>query len=73
MIDDVLAELGDLAPGFGSLSPAVAERYAGKTDKTLTRDLDWLLAEDLIERRADGYRARLARMRSFLPPRAAPA
>ena len=55
------------------LSPAVAERYAGKTDKTLTRDVNWLVAEDLIERRADGYRARLARMRSFLPPRAAPA
>ena len=55
------------------LSPAVAERYAGKTDKTLTRDVNWLLAEDLIERQADGYRARLARMRSFLPPRAAPA
>ena len=55
------------------LSLAVAERYAGKTDKTLTRDVNWLVAEDLIERQADGYRARLARMRSFLPPRAAPA
>ena len=54
------------------LSPAVAERYAGKTDKTLTRDLNRLLAEDLIERQAGGYRARSARMRSFLPPRAAP-
>ena len=54
------------------LSPAVAERYAGKTDKTLTRDLNWLLAADLIERGGGGYRARSARMRSFLPPRAAP-
>ena len=54
------------------LSPAVAERYAGKTDKTLTRDLNWLVAEDLIERRAGGYRARVDRMRSFLPPRAEP-
>ena len=54
------------------LDPAVAERYAGKTDKTLTRDVNWLVAEDLIERHAGGYRARSARMRSFLPPRAAP-
>ena len=54
------------------LSPAVAERYAGKTDKTLTRDVNWLVAEDLIERQADGYRARSAAMRSFLPPRAVP-
>ena len=54
------------------LDPAVAERYAGKTDKTLTRDVNWLVAEDLIERQAGGYRARSARMRSFLPPRAAP-
>ena len=53
------------------LNPAIAERYAGKTGKTLTRDLNWLLAEDLIERLPDGYRARFARMRSFLPPRAA--
>ena len=54
------------------IDPAVAERYAGKTDKTLTRDVNWLVEEDLIERHAGGYRARSARMRSFLPPRAAP-
>ena len=54
------------------IDPAVTERYAGKTDKTLTRDVNWLVAEDLIERHAGGYRARSARMRSFLPPRAAP-
>ena len=54
------------------LSPAVAERYANKTDKTLTRDVNWLAAEDLIERQAGGFRARSAAMRSFLPPRAAP-
>ena len=54
------------------LSPAVAERYANKTDKTLTRDVNWLAAEDLIERQAGGFRARSAAMRSFFPPRAAP-
>ena len=50
--------------------PAVAELYAGKTDKTLTRDINWLVKEDLIERQPDGYRARIGRMRSFRPPRA---
>ena len=52
------------------LGPAVAELYAGKTDKTLTRDINWLLHEDLIERSGGGYRARVDRMRSFRPPRA---
>ena len=52
------------------LGSAVAELYAGKTDMTLTRDINWLLHEDLIERRGGGYRARVDRMRSFLPPRA---
>ena len=49
---------------------AVAELYAGKTDKTLTRDINWLLKEDLIERRQGEFRARVDRMRSFRPPRA---
>ena len=52
------------------LGPAVAELYAGKTDKTLTRDVNWLLHEDLIEKSGGGYRARVDRMRSFRPPRA---
>ena len=52
------------------LDLAVAELYAGKTDKTLTRDINWLLEEDLIEKRHGGYRARVERMRSFRPPRA---
>ena len=49
---------------------AVAELYAGKTDKTLTRDINWLVKEDLIERQPAGYRTRIDRMRSFRPPRA---
>ena len=52
------------------VGPAVAELYAGKTDKTLTRDINWLVKEDLIERQPAGYRARVDRMRSFRPPRA---
>ena len=52
------------------LNPAVAELYAGKTDKTLTRDVNRLLHEELIVKTADGYRTRIDRMRSFRPPRA---
>ena len=48
----------------------VAELYAGKTDKTLTRDINWLVKESLIERQPGGYRARIDRMRSFRPRRA---
>ncbi|MCY4599609.1 MAG: hypothetical protein OXF27_06785 [Acidobacteria bacterium] len=52
------------------VGPAFAELYAGKTDKTLTRDINWLVQEDLIERRPAGYGTRIDRMRSFRPPRA---
>lgn len=52
------------------LNTALAELYAGKTDKTVTRDLNWLLREDLIEKKTGGYRARVEQMLGFLPPRA---
>ena len=69
-----LALTGQSAPiprrNIRHLNPALAELYAGKTDKTVTRDLNWLLREDLIEKRAGGYRARIRQMLGFLPPRA---
>ena len=52
------------------LNPVLAELYAGKTDKTLTRDLNWLLREDLIEAAEGGYRARIERMLGLQPPQA---
>ena len=52
------------------LDPTVAELYAGKTDKTLTRDTNWLVKQNLIERKRGGYRAQVDRMRSFQPSRA---
>ena len=52
------------------LNPTVAELYATRTDKTLTRDINWLLGEQLIEKRDGRYLARVDRMRSFRPPRA---
>ncbi len=50
------------------LNPTVAALYAGKTDKTLTRDINWLLQEGLIELSGGTYRPRSERMLSFLPP-----
>jgi len=55
-------------PQLRRLNPALAELYAGKTDKTMTRDLNWLLQQKLIEKRPEGYRARVDLMLSFRPP-----
>ncbi len=49
------------------LNPALAAFYADKTRKTLTRDVNWLEREGLVEREGEGYRASLERMRAFLP------
>ena len=51
------------------VNAAVAELYVGKTDKTLTRDINWLVKQDLIERHPGGFRARIDRMRGFRPAR----
>ena len=48
-----------------SLTPEVARLYAGKTYKTLTRDLNWLVGEELIAREPEGYRARKEQMKAF--------
>ena len=48
-----------------SLTSQLARMYAEKTPKTLTRDLNWLVAEDLIERGPEGYRARKEQMKAF--------
>ena len=52
------------------LTPALAAAYAGKTDKTLTRDLNSLPVANLIERKPEGYRARMEIILAFLPLRA---
>jgi len=49
------------------LSPQLAELYAGKTDRTLTRDLDELLARGLIVRTAAGYAPDSHQVFSFMP------
>ncbi len=50
------------------LALALARLYSTKTTKTLTRDLNWLLENELIEKEADGYRAPVHMMQQFLPP-----
>lgn len=51
------------------LTPQLAASYAGKTDKTLTRDLNARPVVDLIERGPGGYRARREMLLAFLPLR----
>ncbi len=52
------------------LAPALARLYSTKTAKTLTRDLNWLLANELLEKEAGSYRAPIHMMQQFLPVRA---
>jgi Fic family protein len=50
------------------LSPQLAELYAGKTDRMLTRDLDELLSRNLIVRTEAGYVPASHQVYSFMPP-----
>lgn len=49
------------------LSPQLAELYAGKTERTLTRDLDELVGRELIFREAAGYVPASDRVLAFMP------
>ncbi|HEY7471210.1 MAG TPA: hypothetical protein VIE68_02580, partial [Gemmatimonadota bacterium] len=49
------------------ISPQVAEAYAGKTSKTLTRDIRELLRRKLIRRVGTGYVANVDLLDSFVP------
>jgi hypothetical protein len=51
-----------------NLAPELAMSYAGKTTKTLSRDLNKMVEAKLIEQRGSAYRARLERIYAFLPP-----
>lgn len=50
-----------------ALAPSLAEAYATKKSKTVTRDLNTLEQMGLIERKPDGIRARREIMLSFMP------
>lgn len=49
------------------LSPALAEAYAKKTDRTLSRDVNWLLNKGLIERRRGGFVPASDEVLAFMP------
>ena len=52
------------------LSPDLARLYAERTSKTLTRDMNWLVNREFLEKGEDGYRAKVESMRAFQPARA---
>ena len=59
LIDDLAAQGGPVRIGaLRYLSPRLAEAYAGKSEKTLSRDVKWLESRGLIERSLRGVRAR---------------
>ncbi|MGH9364468.1 MAG: Fic family protein [Thermoanaerobaculia bacterium] len=53
------------------ISPRVAEAYAGKTKKTITRDINALIKMELVERSGGGVRAAKEQILAFLPGRRA--
>jgi len=56
-----------------TLTPKVAQMYATSGDRMLARDLNRLLAMNLIRRTPSGYIANTERLKAFLPPMADPA
>ena len=50
------------------ISPRIAEAYAGKTDKTIERDIAALIAMGLITRDKRGIRPNITRIEAFIPP-----
>ncbi|MBU2464430.1 MAG: Fic family protein, partial [Candidatus Edwardsbacteria bacterium] len=52
---------------IAELSPRLAKDYANKTYKTIQRDLNALEKMNLIERTADGVRAKKETILAFLP------
>lgn len=49
------------------ISPRAARAYATRTDKTLTRDVNWLESQGLLIATPQGYKANRERMLAFLP------
>lgn len=49
------------------ISPRIAEAYAGKTEKTVTRDINELAKMGLLTKTPKGIRASTERMQAFMP------
>jgi len=64
-----LSETDDFVPknNLRRLTPRLAEMYAGKTSKTLTRDLNSLARRKMIQSGPKGVRARKELILAFLP------
>ncbi len=64
-----LAKSGEPVPmdKIRSISIRIAEAYAGKTTKTITRDLNELMRMELVSHEEGGYRARVESIKAFLP------
>ena len=54
---------------LAQVSPRVASEYAGRGEKTLTRDINALMKMGLLLRRGKGYVANRDLILAFLPPR----
>ncbi len=54
-------------PKIRQISPRMAEAYADKTDKTVKRDLNFLVNVGLVVKDENGYRAMTEQMAAFLP------
>ncbi|MGH3951472.1 MAG: hypothetical protein ACRDSE_20540, partial [Pseudonocardiaceae bacterium] len=63
-LDPVGSRVGSLR----RLTPELAERYAGRDDKTVTRDVNKLVKLELAERMPDGrLRPRTELIEAFIP------
>jgi Fic family protein len=58
-----------VANRFTRLTPRLAVLYAGKSSKTLSRDLNWLEENQFIRDTDDGYVPRVDRILNMLPPK----
>lgn len=69
VLDLSLVEQNNFVPtnDLRHISPRIAEAYAGKTDKTVQRDVNALLQMGLVQKTKEGVRARIEIMRAFLP------
>jgi Fic family protein len=50
------------------ITPRMAQMYATKGEKTLSRDINKLISMGLVEKTGKGIRAKAETMRAFLPP-----
>lgn len=51
------------------VSPRIAELYASKKDRTISRDINELISMELLERKGKGFLPKRERMLAFLPAR----